>query len=81
MPIEDVSGAVKELIEDGKVLDFGLLEANTMTIRTAHAVQPVAALQTEYSLMNPDPEQNGLLDSYDELGSGFVPWARSAWAT
>ncbi len=74
VPIEDVAGAVKELIENGKVLHFGLSEANPNTIRKAHAVQPVAALQTEYSLMNRDPERNGLLDTCEELGIGFVPW-------
>jgi aryl-alcohol dehydrogenase-like predicted oxidoreductase len=74
VPIEDVAGAVKELIEDGKVLHFGLSEASLNTIRKAHAVQPVAALQTEYSLMNRDPEENGLLDTCEELGIGFVPW-------
>jgi aryl-alcohol dehydrogenase-like predicted oxidoreductase len=74
VPIEDVAGAVKELIEDGKVLHFGLSEASPNTIRKAHAVQPVAALQTEYSLMNRDPEENGLLDTCEELEIGFVPW-------
>jgi aryl-alcohol dehydrogenase-like predicted oxidoreductase len=74
VPIEDVAGAVKELIEDGKVLHFGLSEASPNTIRKAHAVQSVAALQTEYSLMNRDPEENGLLDICEELGIGFVPW-------
>ncbi len=74
VPIEDVAGAVKELIENGKVLHFGLSEASPKTIRRAHAVQPVAALQTEYSLMNRDPEENGLLDTCEELGIGFVPW-------
>ena len=74
VPIEDVAGAVKELIENGKVLHFGLSEAGPHTIRKAHAVQPVAALQTEYSLMNRDPETNGLLDTCEELGIGFVPW-------
>jgi aryl-alcohol dehydrogenase-like predicted oxidoreductase len=74
VPIEDVAGAVKELIEAGKVLHFGLSEANPSTIRKAHAVQPVAALQTEYSLMNRDPESNGLLETCEELGIGFVPW-------
>jgi len=74
VPIEDVAGAVKELIENGKVLHFGLSEASPITIRRAHAVQPVAALQTEYSLMNRDPEENGLLDTCEELGIGFVPW-------
>jgi aryl-alcohol dehydrogenase-like predicted oxidoreductase len=74
VPIEDVAGAVKELIEAGKVLHFGLSEASPRTIRKAHAVQPVAALQTEYSLMNRDPERNGLLATCEELGIGFVPW-------
>jgi aryl-alcohol dehydrogenase-like predicted oxidoreductase len=74
VPIEDVAGAVKELINEGKVLHFGLSEASPSTIRRAHAVQPVAALQTEYSLMNRDPEENGLLDTCEELGIGFVPW-------
>ncbi len=74
VPIEDVAGAVKELMEDGKVLHFGLSEVSPNTIRKAHTVQPVAALQTEYSLMNRDPEENGLLDTCEELGIGFVPW-------
>src|SRR6185295_12849291 len=74
VPIEEVAGAVKELIEDGKVLHFGLSEASPATIRRAHAIQRVAALQTEYSLMNRDPEENGLLDTCEELGIGFVPW-------
>jgi len=74
VPIEDVAGAVKELIGEGKVLHFGLSEASPITIRKAHAVQPVAALQTEYSLMNRDPEKNGLLGTCEELGIGFVPW-------
>jgi aryl-alcohol dehydrogenase-like predicted oxidoreductase len=74
VPIEEVAGAVKELIEAGKVLHFGLSEASPNTIRKAHAVHPVAALQTEYSLMNRDPEENGLLDTCEELGIGFVPW-------
>jgi aryl-alcohol dehydrogenase-like predicted oxidoreductase len=74
VPIEDVARAVKELIEDGKVLHFGLSEAGSGTIRKAHAVQPVAALQTEYSLINRDPEENGLLDTCEELEIGFVPW-------
>ena len=74
VPIEDVAGAVKELIEQGKVLHFGLSEASPSTIRRAHAVQPVAALQTEYSLVNRDPEENGLLNTCEELGIGFVPW-------
>jgi len=74
VPIEDVAGAVKELIAQGKVLHFGLSEASPSTIRRAHAVQPVSALQTEYSLMNRDPERNGLLETCQELGIGFVPW-------
>jgi aryl-alcohol dehydrogenase-like predicted oxidoreductase len=74
VPIEDVAGTVKELIAAGKVLHFGLSEASPATIRKAHAIQPVTALQTEYSLMNRDPEQNGLLDTCEELGIGFVPW-------
>jgi aryl-alcohol dehydrogenase-like predicted oxidoreductase len=74
VPIEDVAGAVKELIAAGKVLHFGLSEASPETIRKAHAVQPVTALQTEYSLMNRDPEKNGLLDICAEMGIGFVPW-------
>jgi aryl-alcohol dehydrogenase-like predicted oxidoreductase len=74
VPIQDVAGAVKDLIKAGKVLHFGLSEASPATIRKAHAVQPVAALQTEYSLMNRDPENNGLLDTCEELGIGFVPW-------
>ena len=74
VPIEDVAGAVKELIAQGKVLNFGLSEASPSTIRRAHAVQPVSALQTEYSLMNRDPERNGLLETCQELGIGFVPW-------
>jgi aryl-alcohol dehydrogenase-like predicted oxidoreductase len=74
VPIEDVAGAVKDLVDAGKVLHFGLSEASPSTIRKAHAVQPVAALQTEYSLMNRDPEENGLLATCEELGIGFVPW-------
>ena len=74
VPIEDVAGTVKELIAHGKVLHFGLSEASPSTIRKAHAVQPVLALQTEYSLMNRDPERNGLLETCEELGIGFVPW-------
>ena len=74
VPIEDVAGAVKDLIKEGKVLHFGLSEASAKTIRRAHAVQPVTAIQTEYSLMNRDPEQNGVLKACEELGIGFVPW-------
>jgi aryl-alcohol dehydrogenase-like predicted oxidoreductase len=74
VPIEDVAGTVKDLIAQGKVLHFGLSEASPSTIRKAHVVQPVSALQTEYSLMNRDPEKNGLLKVCEELGIGFVPW-------
>ena len=74
VPIEDVAGAVKDLIKQGKVLRFGLSEASAKTIRRAHAVQPVTAVQTEYSLMERDPERNGVLAACEELGIGFVPW-------
>jgi aryl-alcohol dehydrogenase-like predicted oxidoreductase len=74
VPIEDVAGAVKDLIKEGKVLHFGLSEASARTIRRAHAVQPVTAVQTEYSLMERDPERNGVLRAGEELGIGFVPW-------
>lgn len=74
VPIEDVAGAVKELIAEGKVLHFGLSEASERTIRRAHAIQPVAAVQTEYSVMERDPEKNGVLATCEELGIGFVPW-------
>jgi aryl-alcohol dehydrogenase-like predicted oxidoreductase len=74
VPIEDVAGAVKDLITAGKVLHFGLSEASAKTIRRAHAVQPVTAVQTEYSLMERDPERNGVLRTCEELGIGFVPW-------
>jgi aryl-alcohol dehydrogenase-like predicted oxidoreductase len=72
--IEDVAGAIKDLIKEGKVLHFGLSEASATTIRRAHAVQPVAAIQSEYSVMTRDPEQNGVLKTCEELGIGFVPW-------
>jgi aryl-alcohol dehydrogenase-like predicted oxidoreductase len=74
VPIEDVAGAIKGLIQSGKVLHFGLSEASAKTIRRAHAVQPVSAIQTEYSLMERSPEHNGVLQVCDELGVGFVPW-------
>src|SRR4051794_36061042 len=72
--IEDVAGAIKDLIREGKVLHFGLSEASARTIRRAHAVQPVTAIQTEYSFMERDPERNGVLDTCEGLGIGFVPW-------
>ena len=74
VPIEDVAHTVKELIKEGKVLHFGLSEASAKTIRRAHAVQPVTAVQTEYSVMQRDPEKNGVLATCEELGIGFVPW-------
>jgi aryl-alcohol dehydrogenase-like predicted oxidoreductase len=74
VPIEDVAGTVKDLIAQGKVLHFGLSEASAQTIRRAHAVQPVTAVQTEYSLMERDVERNGVLATCEELGIGFVPW-------
>jgi aryl-alcohol dehydrogenase-like predicted oxidoreductase len=74
VPIEDVAGAVKELIAAGKVLHFGLSEASAKTIRRAHAILPVSAVQTEYSLMIRDVETNGVLSTCEELGIGFVPW-------
>ena len=61
-------------IKEGKVLHFGLSEASARTIRRAHAVQPVTAVQTEYSLMERDPERNGVLKACEDLGIGFVPW-------
>ena len=74
VPIEEVAAAVKDLIKEGKVLHFGLSEASAKTIRRAHAVQPVTAVQTEYSLMERGPEKNGVLATCGELGIGFVPW-------
>jgi pyridoxine 4-dehydrogenase len=74
VPIEDVAGAVKDLILEGKVRHFGLSEAGVRTIRRAHAVQPVAALQSEYSLWWRDPERETLA-TLTELGIGFVPFS------
>ena len=74
MPIEDVAGAVKELIAEGKVKHFGLSEAGVQTIRRAHAVQPVTALQSEYSLWWREPEEE-ILPTLEELGIGFVPFS------
>src|SRR5439155_12910671 len=75
VPIEDVAGTVKELITQGKVRYFGLSEASAQTIRRAHAVQPVAAVQSEYSLWTRDVEHNGVLAACEELGIGFVPFS------
>jgi len=74
VPIEDVAGAVKDLIQQGKVKHFGLSEAGAQTIRRAHKVQPVAALQYEYSLWWRDPEQE-IVPTAEELGIGFVPYS------
>jgi aryl-alcohol dehydrogenase-like predicted oxidoreductase len=75
VPIEDVAGAIKDLIQAGKVLHFGLSEAGEKTIRRAHAVQPVTAIQTEYAIWERGPERNGVLATCEELGIGFVPWS------
>jgi aryl-alcohol dehydrogenase-like predicted oxidoreductase len=74
VPIEDVAGAVKDLIQQGKVRHFGLSEAGVQTIRRAHAVQPVTALQSEYSLWWREPEKE-ILPALEELGIGFVPFS------
>jgi len=74
VPIEDVAGTVKQLIQEGKVKHFGMSEAGAQTIRRAHAVQPVAALQSEYSLWWREPEEE-ILPTLEELGIGFVPFS------
>ena len=74
VPIEDVAGAVKDLIQEGKVKHFGLSEAGANTIRKAHAIQPVTALQSEYSLWTRQPEKE-ILPTLEELGIGFVPFS------
>ena len=73
--IEDVAGTIKDLIEEGKVKHFGLSEPGAATVRRAHAVQPVTALQNEYSLWTRGPETNGILNACDELGIGFVAYS------
>ena len=75
VPIEDVAGTVAALVAEGKVKHFGLSEASAQTIRRAHAVQPVAAVQSEYSIWTRDVEQNGVLATCTELGLGFVPFS------
>ncbi len=75
VPIEDVAGTVKDLIAQGKVKRFGMSEASAATIRRAHSVQPVTAVQSEYSLWTRDPEQDGVLAACEELGIGFVPFS------
>jgi len=74
VPIEDVAGAVKKLIQEGKVKHFGLSEAGVQTIRRAHAVQPITALQSEYSLWTRTPEKE-VIPTLEELGIGFVPYS------
>jgi aryl-alcohol dehydrogenase-like predicted oxidoreductase len=74
VPIEDVARAVKDLIQEGKIKHFGLSEAGAMTIRRAHSIQPVAAVQSEYSVWTRDPEAE-VLPTVEELGIGFVPWS------
>jgi aryl-alcohol dehydrogenase-like predicted oxidoreductase len=75
VPIEDVAGTVKELIAAGKVRHFGLSEPGVQTVRRAHAIQPVAALQNEYSLWTRGPESNGIMAACDELGIGLVAYS------
>lgn len=75
VPIEDVAGTVQELIAAGKVKRFGLSEASAQTIRRAHVVQPITAVQSEYSLWTRDVEANGVLAACEELGIGFVPFS------
>jgi len=75
VPIEDVAGAIKDLIQQGKVKHFGLSEPGVATIRRAHAVQPVTAIQSEYSLWFREPETNGVLAACEELGIGYVPFS------
>ena len=75
VPIEDVAGTVRDLISEGKVMHFGLSEPGVQTLRRAHAVQAVAAVQNEYSLWWRQVETNGILDACDELGIGFVPYS------
>jgi aryl-alcohol dehydrogenase-like predicted oxidoreductase len=75
VPIEDVASTVKELITEGKVKHFGMSEPGVETLRRAHSVQPVTALQNEYSLWTREPETDGILQVCDELGIGFVPFS------
>ncbi|MFT4091840.1 MAG: aldo/keto reductase, partial [Asticcacaulis sp.] len=75
VPIEDVAGTVRDLINEGKVRHFGLSEPGAATVRKAHAVQPVCALQNEYSLWTRGPETNGILEVCEELGIGLVAYS------
>lgn len=81
VPIEEVAGAVSELIQAGKVKHFGLSEAGAKTIRRAHVVQPVTAVQSEYSLWTRDVEHHDVLAVCEELGIGFVPWGPLGFLT
>ncbi|WP_171032565.1 aldo/keto reductase [Chryseobacterium indologenes] len=74
VPIEDVAGTIKDLIREGKVIHFGLSEPTAKTIHRAHAVQPISAIQTEYSIIERSVERNGVLQACEDLGIGFVPW-------
>ncbi len=75
VPIEEVAGTVRDLIDEGKVRHFGMSEAGAQTVRRAHAVQPVTAVQNEYSLWTRDPETSGLFDACEELGIGLVAFS------
>ena len=75
VPVEDVAGTIKDLISEGKVLRWGMCEVKSETIRKAHAIQPLTAIQSEYHLMHRDVETNGVLDVCRELGIGFVPYS------
>ena len=75
VPVEDVAGTIKDLIREGKVLHWGMCEVSSETIRKAHAVQPLTAIQSEYHLMHRDVETNGVLDVCRELSIGFVPYS------
>jgi len=75
VPIEETVGAMAELVRQGKIKALGLSEASAETIRRAHAVHPIAAVQSEYSLWTRDPEENGVLETCRELGIGFVPFS------
>ncbi len=75
VPIEDVAGTVKDLIAEGKVKHFGMSEPSAQTLRRAHAVQPVTAVQNEYSLWTRGPETNGIMEACEELGIGLVPYS------
>ena len=79
VPIEDVAGAIKDLIREGKVLHYGLSEPGPQTVRRAHAIHPITAIQNEYSLLWRGPE-DAIIPLCEELGIGFVPGARSEWA-